>query len=332
VVELHSVEDRRVLVTGATGFIGSWLSERLTKQGNRVAALVRPNSRRRWCIRHLEGDLDVIYGDIRDSNLVAGIVDGKDVIFHLAAITQVINSVRDPVETFSVNLQGTINLLEAVRRSDQGQVLILASTDKVYGEPIRLPITEEDPLLGKSPYDASKIAAERAAYAYFRTYGIPVLISRSSNVYGGRDLNFLRAVPDFVSSAVLGEKIVARGSGRHVRDFVFVDDAVAALLKMAANAASHVGEAFNFGTGKPTSVSELAMLVSRYAGVGFEVLDRDTPGEIDVQFLDSRKAKEKLGWEAKTELADGLHRTLEWYSANKPLWISERAFVRQEVG
>lgn len=326
---MDSAKDRRVLVTGATGFIGSWLSERLVRQGNHVTALVRPDSRRRCCIQHLEGDLDVVYGDIRDRDLVAGIVSDKEVIFHLAAITQVIKSVRDPVETFSVNLQGTINLLEAMRRSDQGQVLIFTSTDKVYGEPIRLPITEKHPLLGKSPYDASKIAAERAAYVYFRTYGIPVLISRSSNVYGGRDLNFLRAVPDFVCSAVLGEKILARGSGRHVRDYVYIDDAVAALLKMDANVASNAGEAFNFGTGKPTSVSELATLVSKYARAEFEILGRNTPGEIEVQYLDSRKAKERLGWEAKTELADGVRRTLEWYSANKSFWVSERALMKE---
>ena len=320
-MDLTPLRDIKILVTGATGFIGSWLAERLTKEGVSVTVLVRPNSPRRSCIQSFEDKLDIVYGDIRDRNVVDQIVKDKDVIFHLAAITQVSSSFKDPVETFSVNLQGTINLLEAMRRNDQAQALVFASTDKVYGDPISLPIAEEHPLIGKSPYDASKIAAERAAYAYFKTYGLRVLISRSSNVYGGRDLNFLRAIPDFVSSAILGKKIVVRGSGKHVRDFIFVDDAVEAFIRMATNIASHNGEAFNFGSGRPISLAELAILVSRLTSVEYKILGRETPGEI-VQFLDSTKAKEKLGWQPTVELKEGLCRTLEWYSANKEMWIN----------
>jgi len=321
-VELSSLRDMKILVTGATGFIGSWLAERLTKESNSVTILVRPNSPRRSCLQSFEDKVDIVYGDIRDTNVVEQIVKDKDLIFHLAAITQVASSLKDPVETFSVNLQGTINLLEAIRRSDQGQALVYASTDKVYGDPISLPIAEGHPLLGKSPYDASKIAAERATYAYFKTYGLSISISRSSNVYGGRDVNFLRAIPDFVSSAILGKKITVRGSGKHVRDYMFVDDAVEAFLKMATNITAFKGEVFNFGTGRPTSVAELAVLISRLTGnIGYDVLGRQTPGEIDAQFLDCTKAKEKLGWQPKVELSEGVRRTLDWYSANKELWI-----------
>jgi len=311
----------KILVTGATGFIGSWLTERLTKQTNFVTILVRPNSPRRFCIKSFEDKLDIVYGDIRDRDVVEQIVKNKDVIFHLAAVTQVVSSLKDPEETFSVNVHGTINVLEAMRRNNQEQALVYASTDKVYGDPITLPITEEHPLIGKSPYDASKIAAERAAYAYFKTYGLSILISRSSNVYGGRDMNFLRAIPDFVSSAILGKKITVRGSGKHVRDYMFVDDAVEAFLKMATNITTFKGEVFNFGTGKATNVAELAILISRLAGnTGYDILERETPGEIDAQYVDWTKAKEKLGWQPKVELNEGLRRTLDWYSANRELW------------
>lgn len=321
-MELVSLRDMRILVTGATGFIGSWLAERLAKEDNFVTVLVRPNSSRRSCIQSFEDKLSIVYGDIRDGNVVGQIVKDKDVIFHLAAMTQVISCMKDPVETFSVNLNGTINLLEAMRRSDEGQTLIFASTDKVYGDPISLPITEEHPLTGKSPYDASKIAAERAAYAYFKTYGLPISISRSSNVYGGRDVNFLRAIPDFVSSAILGKKIEVRGSGEHVRDYMFVDDAVEAFLKMATNITTCKGEVFNFGTGKPTNVAELAILISKLTGnTGYDILGRQTPGEIDAQSLDCTKANEKLDWHPEVELSEGLRRTLDWYSTNKELWI-----------
>jgi dTDP-glucose 4,6-dehydratase len=327
-MELSFLGDMKVLVTGATGFIGSWLAERLTRESNFVTILVRPNSPRRTCIQSFEDKLDIVYGDIRDRDIVGQIVQDKDIVFHLAAVTQVVSSMKDPTETFSVNFEGTINLLESLRRSDQDQMLIYASTDKVYGNPISLPITEDHPLLGESPYDASKIAAERAAYAYFKTYGLPVLISRSSNVYGGRDMNFLRAIPDFISSSILGNKISVRGSGKHVRDYMFVDDTIEAFLKMTVSATDFKGEVFNFGTGKPTSVAELATLVSRLAGIGYEILGRETPGEIDVQYVDYTKAKKKLDWEPQVELEEGLRRTLDWYSANRNLWTK---FVEKNV-
>ena len=315
------LKDQSVLVSGATGFIGSWLVEKLVAQGSNVTAFVRPNSPRRNVMRWLPIEPNnIVYGDVKNAKDVARAVKSCGLIFHLAAITQVKHSLENPLETFSVNLQGTLNILEAMRKSDKGQKLVYASTDKVYGEPIKLPIDEQHPLFGKSPYDASKIAADRAVYSYYKTYGLPVVIARLSNVYGGRDLNFLRAIPDFVSSAILGEKMLVRGSGKHIRDFMFVGDAVSAFLKLAVNMSSNLGEAFNFGTGKPTTVFELARQISACTGAFYKVLYEETPAEIDKQVLDSKKAKEKLNWKAGIELKDGLQHTVDWYSSNKDLW------------
>lgn len=315
----------KVLVTGATGFIGSWLAERLVGEGASVTVLVRPNSPRRNCIRTFEKKMRVIIGDVRNEEVIRRSVKDQEAIFHLAAITQVLDSLRNPEETFSVNLNGTLNLLEILRKNNYEGVLIYASTDKVYGEPLELPIREEHPLFGKSPYDASKIAAEHTCYAYFKTYGLPVGISRSTNVYGGRDLNFQRAVPDFVSSVLLGERVTVRGSGRNIRDFMYSDDAIDGLVRMATNFNHVKGEAFNFGTGQPTNVADLAGIVAKFGrSEGFDVRGMDTRAEIDSQWVDNTKARLKLGWQPKVALLEGLRYTIDWYSVNKDLWLSMR--------
>jgi CDP-glucose 4,6-dehydratase len=315
----------RILVSGATGFIGSWLTERLVNDGEQVTILVRPNSKRMRALESFKDKVDIAYGDIRDQNLLERIVRGKDLVFHLAAVTQVATSMRNPVETFSVNFQGTLALLEALRKSDEGQALVFASTDKVYGDPQSLPIAETHPLIGKSPYDASKIAAERAAYAYWKTYGLPLSISRSSNVYGGRDFNFMRAVPDFATSLILRKKVTIRGSGKNVRDYMYVDDAVQGFIKIMHNIDHVRGEVFNFGTGKPTRVAEIAANLSRLFGkTDYETMGQITPGEIDAQYLDCSKARSELGWKPEVELNVGLPLTVRWYSANKEVWINFR--------
>jgi len=273
------------------------------------------------CIRGFEDEVDVVTGDVRDQNVINRITAEKDIIFHLAAITQVAASFTDPPETFSVNFQGTVALLEAMRKLDQRQALILASTDKVYGDSSTLPITEENQLIGKSPYDASKIASERAAFAYYKTYGLSVVISRSSNVYGGRDMNFLRAIPNFVSSVITEREITIRGSGKHIRDYMYIDDAVESFLRMATNIDRIKGEVFNFGTGRATSVTELASLICGLAGASrYNILGRETTGEIDAQYLDYTKAQRELEWQPNVELEEGLSRTLDWYKANTEMW------------
>lgn len=309
-----SWEGKRVLVTGATGFIGSWLTEALVAKGASVSVLITSDALGTGGIPHLMDTVTVVRGDVRNGRAVAKGMEGTEVVFHLAAITQVIDAIQNPVEASSVNIFGTLAVLEQLRKSDAQ--LVFASTDKVYGEPESLPIRETHPLSAKSPYDASKLAADRLCYSYVQTYDLPISIVRCSNIYGGRDHNALRAVPDFVLSALDGRDIVIRGTGNHVRDFIYVTDVVEAYLTTAAAAAK--GETFNFGTEHPVTISELAQLIAGFFPTmpAIRILGKETKGEIDRQYLSSEKAARVLKWKPRTELRDGLAKTIAWYREN----------------
>lgn len=314
-------KSKNVLVTGGTGFIGSWLIETLMQAGAKVTALVERNSPFGIdAIKHLANDIELVYGDIRDSQLVANVVEAKDVVFHLASITQVLYAIKNPEETVTVNVGGTLNILEGIRGNGGEQFLVYASTDKVYGEPKYVPIDEEHPLIGKSPYDASKIAADRLVYAYHATYGLRCSIVRWSNTYGGRDANILRAVPDFVMSVLNGNPPVIRGDGKHIRDYMYITDAVEGIISAAENNELSNGEAFNLGTEKPTSVEDLTRLIIRVSGNDDKlepiISGKPTRGEIAVQYLSSKKAREVLGWKPTVDLEWGLNATIEWYQEN----------------
>ena len=312
-------EGKDVLVTGATGFLGSWLTESLVNKGADVTVLVEKDCTRRACIRHIPGIRDIT-GDVRDARLMKESLENRDVIFHLAAVTQVMYAIKNPMEAFDVNLAGTLNILEALRNSSDAFLLYM-STDKVYGEPERLPIEADDPLSAKSPYDASKLAADRACYCYHKTYGTKLAIARSSNIYGGREANELRAVPDFVRSLLESKPPVIRGSGMHERDFVYVQDVADGLVSIAESEERANGQAYLFGTGRPVSVHQLAEIAIEASGLNVvpKVLGKPTPGEIDRQYVSYRKAEEAFGWHPKVKLEDGIARTLEWYRKNQ--WI-----------
>lgn len=310
----------KVLVTGGTGFIGSWLVRKLLEEGAEVTALVKKNDPLGLGnIGGVKDGIKIIYGDIRDSKEVKKAAKDKELVFHLAAITQVTYSIECPKETFDVNAAGTLNVLEAMRECNENAFLVIASTDKVYGEPVYLPIDEEHPLLGKSPYDASKIAADRMAYSYHKTYGTKVSIIRCSNIYGGADSNILRAVPDFTYAILKNKQPVIRGNGMHKRDFLYVDDAVNAYMSVAKNQSIANGETFNFGTSMETSVKELARLMAKIAGVKTEprILGMPLKGEIEKQRLSYRKAKRLLNWKPSTNIEEGLRKTMLWYRENK---------------
>lgn len=310
----------KILVTGGTGFIGSWLVRKLLEEDGEVTVLVKKGDPLE--LGNLEGAksrIKIIYGDIKDAKSVEKAVEDKELIFHLAAITQVLYAIKNPKETFGVNATGTLNVLEAMRTCNENAFLVLASTDKVYGEPVYLPIDEEHPLLGKSPYDASKIAADRMAYSYHKTYGTKVSIIRCSNIYGAADSNILRAVPDFAYAMLKNKQPVIRGNGMHKRDFLYVDDAVNAYMVVAKNHTIANGETFNFGTSRETSVKELARLMARIAGVKTEpkILGMPLRGEIEKQRLSYKKAKRLLNWKPSTSMEEGLRKTMRWYSENK---------------
>jgi CDP-glucose 4,6-dehydratase len=316
-------KNKKVAITGASGFIGSWLTERLVENSANVTILVKNNDPIGMdSIKHLTNNIDIIYGDVRNKDSVKKLIEGMDVIFHLAAITQVIYGKNNPVETFEVNAYGTLNLLEALRESVNNPFLVFSSTDKVYGEPKYLPIDEEHPLTGKSPYDASKLAAERLIYAYHITYGIKCSIARWSNTIGGKDSNYLRVAPDFIAAIMNGKSPVIRGNGKHIRDYMYVSDAVDGILSLAEKQKLTNGEVFNFGTEKPTSVVELAKLIIKIMGKEGKmepvILNKPTVGEIDIQYLSAKKTKTKLKWCPNFNLKEGLTETIKWYQAN--LW------------
>ena len=309
--------DKKVLVTGASGFIGSWLTEELVARGADVTAFVnKADPLGVEAIRHL--NLKIVDGNILDREKVFEAVSGKDYVFHLAAATQVLYVINNPRDAIDVNVDGTANILDAVRANTK-TFLVFASTDKVYGEPIKLPIDELHPLVGKSVYDATKIAADRLVKAYGITYGVRSATIRCSNVYGGRDANILRVIPDFVMNILDGKAPVIRGSGEHIRDFMYVSDAVNAYLTVAEKQNVSNGHEFNFGTGRPMKVIDLTNMLIKIMGKDLKPVvmgNKSHQSEIDSQYLDSSKAEKLLGWKPKVELEEGLKTTADWYAQN----------------
>jgi CDP-glucose 4,6-dehydratase len=313
---------RRVLVTGAGGFVGSWLAHRLVERGANVVCLMYERHRRRPSNLALLGAADrvtFVWGDLADPACVADAVVGIDSCFHLAAQPLVGIANQTPVPTFETNILGTWTLLEALRGTATVARVVVASSDKAYGDQERLPYTEEMPLNGLYPYDASKACTDLLARSYAKTFGLPAAVTRMANIYGGGDFNLSRIVPGTIRSALRGERPIVRSDGTPVRDYLYVEDAVDAYLTLAERLedGSVAGEAFNFGTNEPVSVLDLVERVTAAAGrpdLEPDVLSASKiHGEIDRQFLDSGKAERVLGWRARTSLDDGLRRSVEWY-------------------
>jgi CDP-glucose 4,6-dehydratase len=317
------------LVTGAHGFVASHLVAALLARGEEVRVLDRPDPRvadvggpRRSALDllGLRDGVELAEGDLRDAEAVAAAVAGCDSVFHLAAQTIVGVARESPAETFEVNVRGAWNVFEACRDHDVERV-VFASSDKAYGASPELPYREDFPLRAAHPYDASKAAADTIARSYTHAYGVPLAVTRFANVYGGGDLNFSRLVPETVAAVLDGRPPVIRSDGSPERDFLHVDDAVAAYLAIAAalDGEGARGEAFNAGGERPHPVREVVDLIvaAADAGVEPEYLGEGTPdGEIDRQYVDSAKLRELTGWRPQVELADGLRETLDWYRAH----------------
>jgi len=318
---MTSWAQRRVLVTGATGIVGSWLTRRLVDEGAYVVALVRDLDPQSELLR--SGTLqsvNVVNGELEDALTVERAVIDHDVdtIMHLGAQTIVGAALRSPASAFASNIRGTWNVLEAARlHSSLVRSVVVASSDKAYGTVAQLPYTEDMPLQGRGPYDASKSCADLLATSYAETYGLPVLIARCGNIYGGGDLNWSRIVPGTIRSLLQGEQPVLRSDGTFRRDYLHVDDVVDAYLLLADAGLEerHVGEAFNFSHESPLSVRAIYDLICE-ATVGSVVepliLDQ-AEHEIRDQWLSAAKASDRLGWSARVSMADGLARTVAWY-------------------
>ncbi|MGH2838098.1 MAG: GDP-mannose 4,6-dehydratase [Thermoleophilaceae bacterium] len=313
------------LVTGAQGFIGSWLVSRLLEEGVRVVVLRRDiPAESRFGIDGLEDRCDVVLGDLVDYESLVRTLNEYEVkaVFHLGAQTIVGTANRSPLSTWETNIRGTYMLLEACRAvgvvGSGIERIVVASSDKAYGSHDKLPYAEDFALQPSYPYDVSKAATDMIARSYARTYGLPVAVTRLANVYGGGDFNFSRIVPDTARALVRGDRPVIRSDGTPERDYIYAADAVDAYLAIARSlddSAMH-GRAWNAGAGQPHSVREIVDRLIAVSGRGVEpdVQGAGTPhGEIDRQFLDSSRIRSELGWEPRWELEDGLRETWSWY-------------------
>jgi len=315
-------QKRNVLVTGGNGFIGGALSRELVGQSANVTLIVRD-----WPklgaleFLGLEGKVNIVKGSVADLEFILRILAEYDIdaVFHLAAqaIVKIANS--SPLSTFESNIKGTWTILEACRQFPQVKRIVVASSDKAYGDQKQLPYTEDTPLLGLSPYDASKACADILARSFYHTYKLPLAVTRCANTYGEGDLNISRVIPAVIISGLKGESPVINNNGISIRDFLYIKDAVSAylLLAQALDRKEIQGQPYNFGLNKPVTMLDLANLILLLVGrsdIKPKVISEcKTSAEIDQQSVSFEKAKTELGWEPKWSLEQGLKETINWY-------------------
>ncbi|HUP32550.1 MAG TPA: GDP-mannose 4,6-dehydratase [Gaiellaceae bacterium] len=309
-----------MLVTGAGGFIGSQLVERLVGLGAHVRAFVRYTSGGGWgWLEHsdLKSEVEVVLGDVQDADSVEGAVAGSEVVFHLAALIAIPYSYSAPLSYVRTNVEGTLNVLRAARTAGVARV-VHTSTSEVYGTAVRVPIAEDHPLQGQSPYSASKIGGDKMAEAFFQSYGLPVATIRPFNTYGPRQ-SARAIIPTIVTQALAGSE-VRLGNLAPTRDLTFVADTVDAFVRLA-DCPDAVGSVVNIGTGREISVGDLAELILRVIGRELPVVsehERTRPAGSEVERLcaDASRARALMGWEPQWTLEAGLGKTISWIGEN----------------
>lgn len=316
----HFWRDRSVLVTGATGLVGGWLVKRLVAAGASVVAIVRDWVPQAELVQTgLLEAVTSVRGDICDQAFLERVLGEYEVttVVHLAAQAIVGIANANPISTFESNIAGTWRLLEACRRSPRVKQIVLASSDKAYGDAPELPYTEETPLRGRHPYDVSKSCADLIAQSYFATYGLPVAITRCGNFYGGGDLNWNRIVPGTIRAVLRGDAPVIRSDGQFVRDYFYVEDGAAAYMHLAEQLAMRTelaGHAFNFSNENQVTVLDLVRRILAALDSELEpVVLGQASHEIRKQHLSAAKARTMLGWRPLYSLEEGISRTVTWY-------------------
>jgi CDP-glucose 4,6-dehydratase len=311
--------NRTAFVTGATGFIGAHVAKKLVEAGARVICLqrdaVRANS---LDLLDLRRRVTVVNGSVEDFSLIERTINEYEVeaVFHLAAQAIVGTANRSPISTFETNIRGTYSLLEACRVSSMVKRIVVASSDKSYGTQQELPYTEEHPLNGLFPYDASKACTDILARSYAHSYKTPVVVSRFANIYGPGDMNLSRVIPGTILSILRDQAPVIRSDGTPIREFVYVDDVADGYLLLAEKIDEVIGEAFNFGAGEKIAMLDLVEKIIKLSGKDLKpkvMLQSKIEQEIDAQYLSSQKIEKRLGWRANVDLDEGLRRTMEWY-------------------
>jgi dTDP-glucose 4,6-dehydratase len=315
-------KNKRVLVTGAAGFIGSHLTERLVTLGAKTKAFIRYNSRNNqgyieYFKPQIREKVEVISGDLRDAQAVREASKDVDIIFHLGSLIAIPYSYLHPTEVVETNVLGTLNVMKA-GRENKVERIIHTSTSEVYGTAIYVPIDEKHPLQGQSPYSASKIGADMIAESFYRSYDLPVTIIRPFNTYGPRQ-SARAVIPTLITQIIAGGDVFL-GSTRPVRDFNYISDTIDGFIKMA-EASNIEGEIVNIGCGKGISIGELAdkiiSLIGKEVKVIFDALRvRPKKSEVERLIACNKKAKELIGWEPKVSLEDGLKKTIDWISEN----------------
>jgi CDP-glucose 4,6-dehydratase len=314
---------RRVLITGATGMVGSWLAKDLLGHGAEIVCLVHDADPQSELLR--SGDIlrtQVVNGRLEEFADVERAVNGREVdtVFHLGAQTIVGTARRDPLGTFEANIRGTYHVLEACRRhAPLVTRVVVASSDKAYGTQPKLPYVESMPLEGREPYEVSKSCTDLLAQSYYHAYRVPVAILRCGNIYGGGDLNWSRIIPGTIRSFLRGERPIIRSDGRFVRDYLYVKDVVRACLAVAERLDDPrvQGQGFNFSPQKPLTVLEVVEAIARAmrAEKLKPIIQNAATGEIRDQYLAAAKARRLLGWRAAYRLEQGLAETIDWYRA-----------------
>ena len=314
--------DRPTFVTGGTGLVGNWLVRRLVDAGADVVCLVRDWVPQSELVRNgVIENVKVVRGDILDRDLLERTLGEYeiDTVIHLAAQTIVTIANRNPISTFETNIAGTWNLLEASRRSPKVKQVVIASSDKAYGDQEILPYNEDTPLQGQHPYDVSKSAADLIAHTYAKSYDLPVAITRCGNFYGGGDLNWNRIIPGTIRSILRGQRPIIRSDGEYIRDYFYVEDGAAAYMLLAEQLAAQPdlkGQAFNFSNEIQVTVREIVESVIRLTESDIKPTKlNEANNEIRHQYLSAEKARRLLNWKPLFNLEQGLSYTIEWYKS-----------------
>ncbi|MGD2433047.1 GDP-mannose 4,6-dehydratase [Bacillus velezensis] len=314
-------KNKNVFVTGCTGLLGSCLVKELIDQGANVTGLVRDTVPKSNLYQGEQvKQMNIVQGALEDLDVIERALGEYeiDTVFHLAAQAIVGVANRNPISTFEANILGTWNILEACRRHPLIKRVVVASSDKAYGDQPTLPYDENMPLQGKHPYDVSKSCADLLSHTYFNTYGLPVCITRCGNLYGGGDLNFNRIIPQTIQLVLNGEAPEIRSDGTFIRDYFYIEDAVEAYLLLAEKMEelNLAGEAFNFSNEIQLTVLELVekILKAMDSDLKPKVLNQGSH-EIKHQYLSAEKARKLLNWTPAHTIDEGLEKTIEWYKA-----------------
>lgn len=309
--------NKNVLITGINGFVASHLAKNLIGKGSNVFGLIKNTSV--YDVLNLKEKISITFGDVTDYQTIRSIINKKEinVVFHLAAVSTVRICSRDPLVAFKTNVEGTWNILEACRGVKTIESIVIASTDKCYGIPERLPYKESDNLNGLASYDATKVCADIIARSYSYNYDMPVIVTRGCNIYGPGDFNLSRIIPNTIRRMISGKPaILWKDSAEMVREFIYIDDVVNAYLILAEKAEIKKGNAYNVGTGDYISILSFVKKLYTYTEYKPEVEIKERESEfkeIPEQYLDSTKIKKDFNWIPLISLEEGLKRTIEWY-------------------